>query len=157
LIRSRGQSALYAVLLMPTLILIMALAVDMAGLQMQKLRLRYAVDLATVTAATLVDAPYYSRTGRLELDPASATATAREYLFRNLAGMPDVAAPLAIAAAADISILNRSPAIDPYTGGHLDRPAICARIRVPYRFMLLGWVGFNEVDLLVAADAEIRT
>lgn len=157
MIRSRGQSALYAVLLMPTLILIMALAVDMAGLQMQKLRLRYAVDLATVTAATLVDAPYYSRTGRLELDPASATATAREYLFRNLAGMPDVAAPLAIAAAADISILNRSPAIDPYTGGHLDRPAICARIRVPYRFMLLGWVGFNEVDLLVAADAEIRT
>jgi hypothetical protein len=142
---------------MPTLILILALAVDMAGLQMQKLRLRYAVDLATVTAATMVDKPYYSRTGRLQLDPASATATAREYLVRNLAGMPDVAAPLAIAAAADITIVNRTPAIDPYTGGHLDRPAICARISVPYRFMLLGWVGFNEVELVVAADAEIRT
>jgi hypothetical protein len=157
LIRSRGQSALYAVLLMPTLILILALAVDMAGLQMQKLRLRYAVDLATVTAATLVDAPLYSRTGRLQLDTAAATATAREYLVRNLAGMRDVANPLAIAAAADITVVNRTPAIDPYTGGHLDRPAICARIRVPYRFMLLGWVGFNEVELLVAADAEIRT
>jgi hypothetical protein len=157
LIRSRGQSALYAVLLMPTLILILALAVDMAGLQMQKLRLRYAVDLATVTAATLVDAPDYSRTGRLQLDPAAATATAREYLVRNLAGMRDVAAPLAIAAAADITIVNRTPAIDPYTGGHLDRPAICARIRVPYRFMLLGWVGLNEIELVVAADAEIRT
>ena len=155
--RSRGQSALYAVMLMPTLILIFALAVDMAGLQMQKLRLRYAVDLATVTAATLVDAPYYSRTGRLQLDPAAATATAREYLARNLADMPDVAAPRAIAAAADISIVNRTPAIDPYTGGHLDRPAICARIRVPYRFMLLGWVGFNQVELVIAADAEIRT
>jgi Flp pilus assembly protein TadG len=157
LIRSRGQSALYAVLLMPTLILILALAVDMAGLQMQKLRLRYAVDLATVTAATLVDASHYSQTGRLQLDPAAATATAREYLVRNLAGMRDVAAPLAIAAAADITVVNRTPAIDPYTGGHLDRPAICARIRVPYRFMLLGWVGFNEIEVVVAADAEIRT
>jgi hypothetical protein len=142
---------------MPTLILILALAVDMAGLQMQKLRLRYAVDLATVTAATRVDAPQYSRTGRLQLDPAEATATAREYLVRNLAGMREVAAPLAIAAAADITIVNRTPAVDPYTGGHLDRQAICARIRVPYRFMLLGWVGFNEVELVVAADAEIRT
>jgi hypothetical protein len=142
---------------MPTLIVILALAVEIAGLQMQKLRLRYAVDLATVTAATLVDAPNYSRTGRLQLDPAAATATAREYLVRNLAGMRDVADPLAIAAAADITIVNRTPAIDPYTGGHLDRPAICARIRVPYRFMLLGWVGFSEIELVVAADAEIRT
>jgi hypothetical protein len=157
LIRSRGQSALYAVLLMPTLILILALAVDMAGLQMQKLRLRYAVDLATVTAATQVDAPHYSQTGRLQLDPAAATATAREYLVRNLAGMRDVAGPVAIAAAADITVVNRTPAIDPYTGGHLDRPAICARIRVPYRFMLLGWVGFNEIEVVVAADAEVRT
>lgn len=157
MIRPRGQSALYAVLLMPTLILILALAVDMAGLQMQKLRLRYAVDMATVTAATLVDAPNYSRTGRLQLDPEAATVTAREYLVRNLAGMRDVAAPLAIAGAADITVVNRTPAVDPYTGGHLDRPAICARIRVPYRFMLLGWVGFTEIELVIAADAEIRT
>jgi len=157
LIRSRGQSALYAVVLMPTLILILALAVDMAGLQMQKLRLRYAVDLATVTAATRVDAPSYTHTGQLQLDPAAATATTREYLLRNLAGMPDVASPLAIAAAADISIVNRTPGIDPYTGGHLDRPAICARIRVPYRFIVLGWIGISEVELVVAADAEIRT
>lgn len=157
MIRARGQSVLYAVLLMPTLILIFALAVDMAGLQMQKLRLRYAVDLATVTAATLVDAPFYSGTGRLQLDPLTATATAREYLVRNLAGMPEIEAPAAIAAAADITIVNRTPAIDPYTGGHLDRPAICARIKVPHRFMLLGWVGLNEIELTIAADAEIRT
>ncbi len=157
MIRARGQSVLYAVLLMPTLILIFALAVDMAGLQMQKLRLRYAVDLATVTAATLVDMPFYSRTGRLQLDPLTATATAREYLVRNLAGMPEIEAPAAIAAAADISIVNRTPAIDPYTGGHLDRPAICARIKVLHRFMLLGWVGLNEIELTIAADAEIRT
>ena len=155
--RARGQSALYAVLLMPTLILIFALAVDLAGLQMQKLRLRYAVDLATVTAATLVDAPYYSRTGQLRLEPLSATATAREYLARNLAGTPGIESPAAIAAAADISVVNRTPAIDPYTGGRLDRPAICARIRTPYRFTLLGWIGLNRVDVTIAADAEIRS
>jgi hypothetical protein len=155
--RSRGQSVLYAVLLMPTLILIFALAVDMAGLQMQKLRLRYAVDLATVTAATAVDAPYYSRTGRLQLDPSSAAAITREYLDRNLAGLPDITSPEDIAAAAEIRVVNQTPAIDPYTGGHLDRPAICLRIRAPYRFMLLGWIGVNEVELTIAADAEIRT
>src|ERR1700694_4330282 len=142
---------------MPTLILILALAVDMAGLPMQKRGLRFAVDLATVTPPTPTHAPQYSRTGRLQLDTAAATATAREYLVRNLAGMRDVPNPLTIASAADITVVNRTPAIAPYTGGHLDRPAICARIRVPYRFMLLGWVGFNEVELVVAADAEIRT
>jgi hypothetical protein len=142
---------------MPTLILILALAADMAGLQMQKLRLRYAVDLATVTAATRVDTTYYTQTGRLQLDPAAAMATAREYLVRNLSGMPGVALPGEVAAAADISIVNRTPAVDPYTGGRLDRPAICARIRVPYRFMLLGWIGVSEVELVIAADAEIRT
>ena len=43
------------VLLMPTLILIFALTVEVAELQMQRLRLGYAVDLATVSAATAVD------------------------------------------------------------------------------------------------------
>lgn len=155
--RARGQSVLYAVLLMPTLILIFAVAVDLAGLQLQKLRLRYAVDLATVTAATTVDEPYYSRTGRLQLDPNGSEATAREYLVRNLTGIPDIGAPAAIAAEADIVVVNHTPAVDPYTGGRLDRPAICARIRTTYRFMLLGWVGINEVQLSVAADAEIRS
>ena len=142
---------------MPTLILIFALAVDLAGLQMQKLRLRYAVDLATVTAATMVDAPYYSRTGRLQLEPVSAAAIAREYLARNLDGMPGIDAPATIAASSDITVINRTPAIDPYTGGRLDRPAICARIRAPYRFTLLGWVGLSQIDLTIAADAEIRS
>ena len=157
MIRSRGQSILYAVLLMPTLILVLALAVDLASLQMQKLRLRYAVDLATVTAATAVDEPYYSQTGRLRLDPALATATTRDFLLRNLTGMPGVAEPAQVAAAADITVVNQTPAADPYTRALLDRPAVCARIRVPYRFFLLGWIGLRVVDVTVAANAEIRT
>ncbi|TMF19727.1 MAG: hypothetical protein E6I31_13360 [Chloroflexi bacterium] len=94
--RSRGQSVLYAVVLIPTLMLVFALAVDVATLQMQKLRLRYAVDLATVTAAMAIDSEYYSRTGRLQLDPTNAALTAREYLLRNLDGLPDISSPEAI-------------------------------------------------------------
>ena len=157
MIRSRGQSILYAVLLMPTLILVLALAVDLASLQMQKLRLRYAVDLATVTAATAVDEPYYSQTGRLRLDPALTTSTTRDFLLRNLTGMPGVPEPAQVAAAADITVVNQTPAPDPYTRALLDRPAVCARIRVPYRFFLLGWIGLRVVDVTVAANAEIRT
>ena len=157
MIRSRGQSVLYAVLLMPTLILVFALAVDMTSLQMQKLRLRYAVDLATVTAATAVDERYYSQTGRLRLDPALATATTQDFLMRNLTGVPGIPEPAQVAANADVSIINQTPAADPYTRAYLDRPAVCARIRVPYRFLLLGWIGLRVVEMTVAASAEIRT
>ena len=157
MIRSRGQSVLYAVLLMPTLILVFALAFDIASLQMQKLRLRYAVDLATVTAATAVDERYYSQTGRLRLDPALATSTTRDFLMRNLTGMTGIPEPAQVAAAADITVVNQIPAADPYTRVLLDRPAVCARIRVPYRFFLLGWIGLRVVDVTVAANAEIRT
>jgi Flp pilus assembly protein TadG len=153
----RGQSVLYSALLMPMLILVFALAVDIGSLQMQKLRLRYAVDLATVTAATDVDTGYYSRTGRLQLDASTAAATAREYLLRNLRGLTDTPNPAAIADAADITVVNRVPALDPYTGMRLDRPAVCARIRVPHRFDLLGWIGLRSVDLTVAANSEIRS
>jgi hypothetical protein len=142
---------------MPALILVFALAVDMTSLQMQKLRLRYAVDLATVTAATAVDGRYYSQTGRLRLDPVLATSTTREFLRRNLSGMAGVAAPAQVAAAADITVINQTPAADPYTHARLDRPAVCARIRVPYRFLVLGWIGLHVVDMTVAANAEIRT
>ena len=142
---------------MPTFILVFALAVDLTSLQMQKLRLRYAVDLATVTAATAVDERYYSETGRLRLDPGLATTTTRDFLLRNLSGMPGIPEPDQVAAAADVTIVNQAPASDPYTGAYLDRPAVCARIRVPYRFLLLGWIGLRVVDVTVAANAEIRT
>lgn len=155
--RYRGQSVLYAVLLVPTLILVFALAVDIASLQMQKLRLRYAVDLATVAAATSVDRSYYSQTGRLRLDPPLAIATTRDFLIRNLSGMPGIAEPAQVAAAAEITIVNQTPAADPYTRAYLDRPAVCARIHVAYRFLLLGWIGLRVVDVPVSSHAEIRT
>ena len=153
----RGQSVLYAVLLMPTLFLVLALAIDIAALQLDKLRLRYALDLAMVTAATAVDRNTYSQTGRLRLDPNVATTIARDYLLQNLSGLPDTPNPERIVAAADIAVVNQVPARDPYSGMLLDRPAICARIRVTHRFDLLGWVGMHAVNLAITSTAEIRT
>lgn len=153
----RGQSVLYAVLLMPTLFLVLALAIDIAGLQLDKLRLRYALDLATVTAATAVDRNTYTQTGQLRLDPNAATTITREYLLQNLTGLPDMPNPEQIVAAADIAVVNQVPARDPYSGMLLDRPAISARIRVPHRFNLLGWVGMHAVNLSISATSEIRT
>lgn len=156
-VKRRGQSVLYAVLLMPTLFLVFALAIDIAGLQLDRLRLGYALDLATVTAATAVDRSGYTQTGQLRLDPTAATAITREYLIRNLRGLPDTPRPERIVSAAEIAIVNQVPARDPYSGMLLDRPAICARIRVPHYFNLLGWVGISATTISLTATAEIRT
>jgi len=159
--RSKGQSMLYAALLLPTLMLVFALAVEVGSLQMQKLRLHWAVDMATVDAATVVDAPFYTRSGRLRLDESQATTIAREYLYRNLsklgAGVGGERAAAAIAASADIAVVNQVPTRDPYSGAPLDRPAVCARIRVPYRSSLPRlFPGFGGL-LTITADAEIKS
>ena len=155
--KQRGQSTLYAVLLMPTLFLIVALAVELATLELDRLRLNYALDLATVTAANAVDPVSYSQTGQLRLDPVAATTLTREYLLRNLATMPDAPHPDDIAASAEITVVNQVPSRDPYRGLLLDRPAVCARIHVLHHFLLLGWLGMNSVEMTLSADAEIRT
>ncbi len=157
----RGQSVLYTVLLLPTLILVFALAVDVGSLEMQKLRLRWAVDLATVGAATAVDGAAYARTGRLRLDPEAATAVARGYLYRNLArlgtSVGGEAGATMIANEAEVAVINDVPARNPFTGATLDRPAVCARIRVPYRTGLMRGFGLpDHVQLTLAADAELK-
>jgi len=155
--RARGQSILYVVLLMPTLILVFSLTVEVAQLQMQRLRLSYAADLATVSGATSVDAAYYSQTGRLRLDHDAALAVTRTYLDRNLVAALGSNQAALVAAAADITVINDTPRSDPYTGGRLGRPSICARIHVPYRFSLLGFVGsVGGGHLTLSAHAEIR-
>ncbi|HEY9287758.1 MAG TPA: hypothetical protein VIT43_07025 [Candidatus Dormibacteraeota bacterium] len=153
----RGQSVLYAVLCFPVLLLIFAFAIDLGLLQLDNLRLRYALSLATVTAATSVDQTFYSTTGHLRLDPATAIPAARRSLYENLAGLQEAIDANTLAANAEITIINQVPARDPFTGSILDRPAICARLRVPHRFAMLGWIGLSQVETTITADAEIRT
>jgi hypothetical protein len=154
--KSKGQSVLYGVLLMPVLLLILALAVDVGSLQLEKLRLHYALDLATLTGATAVDQNFYSSSGRLRLDPTAASTITRNYLGRNVSGLPDGPAPLALPDQAEIVIVNQVPGRDPFSGAQLDRPGVCARIRVYHRFSLLSLVGIRGTDISVTSDAEIR-
>ncbi|GAC1481831.1 MAG: hypothetical protein PVSMB9_07280 [Candidatus Dormibacteria bacterium] len=155
--RLRGQSILYVVLLMPTLILILSLTIDLGQLQMERLRLRYAVDLAAVSGASSVDAVYYSQTGRLRLDRGAALATTRAYLDANLTAALGSRQAANVAGAADITVINDIPGVDPYTGTRLDRPSVCARIHVRYRLSLIGFLGrLGLGSLNVASTAEIR-
>jgi hypothetical protein len=141
---------------MPMLLLVFALAIDLGSLQLERLRLHYALDLASVAAATSVDQPFYASTGRLRLDPTSADAVARQSLSINLVGLPDTPDPASLVREAEIVVVNQVPGRDPFTGSQLDRPAICARIRTTHRFSLLGLVGMRSTEIRLTASAEIR-
>ena len=155
--RRRGQSVLYAVLLMPMFFLVFALAIDIGMLQLDRLRLHYAVDLAAVTAAGAVDANAYRGSGILQLDQPAASAIVRQSLLSNLSQLPDTVDPVQIASSADIAVVNRLPGQDPYTGTALERPAVCIRIRVPHRFALLDWVGMRAGVMTITGEAEISS
>lgn len=152
----RGQSVLYAVLSFPILLLVFAFAIDLGLLQLDNLSLRNALSLSTVTGATNVDQAFYIATGRLRLDSTVAIPAARRSLYENLVGLAPPGDAGSLAANAELSVINRVPARDPFTGALLDRPAICARLRVPHRFIMLGWIGLSQVETTITADAEIR-
>lgn len=154
---ARGQSILYVVLLMPTLILVLSLSIDIGLLQMHRLRLAYAADMATLSGASVVDTSYYRQAGVLRLDPGPARTVTRFYLERNLVQSLGSVQAKVVADAADISVVNDTPSSDPYTGRRLTRPSICARIRVPYRLSLVAFVGsLGTGRMSVAASAELR-
>jgi hypothetical protein len=132
---------LYAVLLMPTVILILCLSIDVAQMQMQRLRLRYAVEMATVSGASSIDTAYYRANGRLQLDPGVAMMVTRAYLMRNLEPALGTNQAESVAADAEITVTNIVPGLDPYSGQRLDRPSVSVRIRAPYRLSLLGFLG----------------
>jgi uncharacterized membrane protein len=157
----QGQSTLYAILLMPLLLMVLSLVADVGSLQVERVRLRWADDMALVDAVTEVDAAHYAATGEVRLDAAAETVY-RRYLLPNLEAMrgvmADGATPESVASAAEVAIVNSAPAINPYSGHRLDRPAVCARIRVPFKTSLLGLAGLRSSQTLtIDGDAEIRT
>ncbi len=152
----RAQSVLYAVLLMPMLLSVFALAIDIGGLQLERLRLHYAMDLATVTGASAVDPGYYRQHGTLRLNAPQAVMATRESLLRNITSLPDTPAADQVAAQAEVAVVNLVPARDPFTGTPLDRPSVCARIRVAHHFPLLALVGVRDWTITITSEAQIR-
>jgi hypothetical protein len=159
-LRQRGQSTLYAILLMPMLLMVVSLVADIGSLQVEAVRLRWADDMALVDAVTEVDSTQYAALGLIQLDPA-AERVYRSYLVPNLAPlrgvMADGATPESVADNAELAVINSVPATNPFNGHRLDRPAVCARIRVPIKTGLLSLAGVRSAQTLtVTGDAEVR-
>ena len=152
---------LYTVLLLPLLTLTFTAVLGIGTLQLQQLRLRWALDMAAVDAVTAVDARAYSASGRIQLDPVEASKTFRQYLIRNLEPLSsDVGGSgeaAQTAAASDVAVINSIPARDPFGTAVLDRPALCARIRIRYRDGFLAWFHPQPVTFDLHTVAEIRS
>jgi hypothetical protein len=149
------------VLLLPTLLVVLVLVVQLGLIAAERQRVQAALDMAALAGTLMVDGSAYSRTGRLQLDGSRATQSVRANLARNLSldmpGADERSAP-ALAASAEVQILNAVPARDPFTGLLLDRPAVAVRLKLPYRADLLRLAGLSpEITLSVASDAELRS
>ncbi len=155
----RGQVAVYAVLLFPLLLLVLALVLAVGSIEMLRSRLHAQVDMAALTATQAIDLERLAAGGAPALVPARADALAREYLARNVAVLGDqlLAGPDAIAGSADVAVLNR-PGIDPITGIANTAPTVSIRIRVPVEVPILVLAGLHtRVDLEVTGSAAARS
>jgi uncharacterized membrane protein len=145
------------VVLSPLLMLGLALAMQIGALQLDRQRVRSAVDEAAVTAAS-------SATGAgptVVVDRSRAEALLRDALtlsLRPLEGELGGADAVAVAAGAEVAVIDEVPAPDPFAAGVvLRRPAIEARVRVPLRTGLLRVAAVPPVlTLTVVAGAELR-
>jgi len=155
--RARGSSVLYVIVLSPVLLLGIALATEAGGLQMQKERVRSALDAAVVVAAASA-----SRAGAAaRLDTARAEAVMRAVLRDNLAPLQSAfagATAQTIAQDADVAVVTDVPAPDPFAPGSVvRRPTIEVRVRVPLRTALFAAAGLPPVETLtLGAAAGLR-
>jgi uncharacterized membrane protein len=157
--RERGQVAVYAVLLFPLLMLVVALVLAVGSLEMLRSRLRAQLDMAALTATQAIDLGALARGGQPALVPAKAEALARQYLAANVAALGDqiLIPPDAVARAAEIAVSNR-PGTDPLTGLANTAPTVSIRIRVPVGVPLLGLAGLStRVDLELTGSAAARS
>jgi Flp pilus assembly protein TadG len=155
----RGQVAVYAVLLFPLLMLVLALVLAVGSVEGLRTRIRAQLDMAALTATQALDLDALARGGEPVLDPATADALVREYLARNLAALGDqiASSPSSIAGAAEVVVMN-TPGLDPITGAPNTAPTVSIRIRVPARIPLLGLAGMDPtVELTLTGSAAARS
>ncbi len=155
----RGQVAVYAVMLFPLLMLVLALVLAVGTLEGMRTRLRAQIDMAALTATQALDVASLASGGQPRLVPDAAEQLARQYLVQNLAASSSLlaASPTEIAAGAQVSVTN-SPGIDPITGVTNSAPTVSIEIRAPVRVPLLGLAGIGPVVTLdIAGSAAART
>ena len=155
----RGQVAVYAVMLFPLLMLVLALVLAVGTLEGMRTRLRAQIDMAALTATQALDVASLAAGGQPRLVPDAAEQLARQYLVQNLAASSSLlaASPTEIAASAQVSVTN-SPGIDPITGAANSAPTVSIEIRAPVRVPLLGLAGIGPVVTLdIAGSAAAKT
>ena len=157
--REQGQVAVYAILLFPLLMLVLALVLAVGTIEDLRTRIRAQLDMAALTATQALDVDALAQGGEPVLLADTADALAREYLARNLAVLGDQVAgsPAAIAGAAEIVVTN-IPGTDPLTGVPDTAPTVSIRVRVPARIPLLGLAGLAPtVELVLTGSAAARS
>jgi Flp pilus assembly protein TadG len=155
----RGQVAVYAVLLFPVLMLVLALVLAVGSVEALRTRIRAELDMAALTATQALDITALTAGEPPRLIGPEAEALAREYLARNLAVTGDVlaASPADIASSAEVVITNE-PGVDPLTGAVDTAPTVSIRVAVPARIPLLGLAGLGPtVTLTITGSSAART
>ena len=155
----RGQVAVYAVLLFPLLMLVLALVLAVGTIEGLRVRLRAQLDMAALTATQALDFTALAKGEPPHLVPTTADTLAREYLAANLAALGDQigASPADIASSAEIVVSN-TPGTNPITGAPDTAPTVSIRIRVPARVPLLGLAGLSStVELTLTGSAAARS
>jgi len=153
-----GSAVLYAVVLSPILLLSLALAGEVGALQLEKQRLRSAVDQAAVVA---VGSTGQARPGAI-LDPLQAASRMRAALAENLRPLQgDIVGQSAddVARLAEVAVVSEVPAQDPFDHATvLRRPTIEVRVHVPVRtglFQLAGIPSFVSLTVIAGADLTV--
>ena len=155
--RHRGSAVLYAVVLSPVLLVGLALAVQVGALQLERQRVRSAVDeAALIAAATAATAG-----ATASVDHPRAAALLRSALagaLRPLEGEMAGAGADAVAAGAEVVVIEEVPAPDPFAPGTVVlRPSIEARVRVPLRTGLLRIAAVPPtLTVTVVSGADLR-
>jgi hypothetical protein len=155
----RGQVAVYAVLLFPMLMLVLALVLAIGTIESLRTHLRAQLDMAALVATQALDPAALAEGQPPRLQVAEAERLARDYLARNLAATGDqlVAAPSEIAAAAEVVVSNE-PGTDPITGAANAAPTVSIRFEAAARIPLLGLAGIGPVvTLTIDGSASART
>ena len=156
----RGQVAVYAVLLFPLLMLVLALVLAVGTLEGMRTRLRAQIDMAALTATQALDVAALASGGQPRLVPDAAAQLARQYLAQNLA-----ASATLLASVPDRDRRRcrgerhqRARASIPITGAPNTAPTVSIEIHAPVRVPLLGLAGIGPVVTLdITGSAAART
>jgi Flp pilus assembly protein TadG len=154
-----GLALLYTVLLLPTVLILVALVLEVGALRVHRARLQSAADIAASAAVTEQDRTALAADGRYRIAPEGVDV-ARAMLIAGIEPLSGALAPgttaEAVARSAEIAILE-SGSRDAATNRLHHTPTIRIRFRAPVRTPLLLLASLRDtttVTIVAAASAR---